>query len=183
MKVFAREYANRTEAVDNAVFFRGKEVEKSPAHGMETIFVVGVQPFTEILRWVEEYSIDTKNPIRHVCFGANKSFNPVTDLDWDNWVSMIRSLLKEDLWVTLDFDAAYAEQLHETGLCEYRRFIPIVSVTLPYIGLFNYNTVVKIADSGFDATNPGVWCHSLHDLMDSDKFTSWDTYQEDKLVK
>jgi len=181
-QIYPREYANRVDVVDNASFFRGLEAEHTPAYGMETIFVVGVQPFNEILGWVEKYSTGDK-PIRHVCFGANKSFKPETNDDWINWVSMIRSLLNEDLWVTLDLDSSYSETLLEFGLCEYRRFIPIISVTLPYIGIFNYNTVVKIADLGFDNSNPGVWCHSLHDLMDKDKFTPWDKYQEDRLVK
>lgn len=182
MKPYVREYANRVDPIEDAVFFRGLEAEHSPAHGMETIFVVGIQPFTEILGWVEKYSVGDK-PIKHVCFGANKSFNPIDDDEGEEWKNMIRSLLKEDLWVTLDLDTKYVAWLHDSGLCEFRRFIPIISVTLPYVSLFNYNTVVKIADSGFDETNPGVWCHSLHDLMDSDKFTSWDKYQEDRLVK
>ena len=36
---------------------------------------------------------------------------------------------------------------------------------------------------GFDATNPGVWCHRLDKLMDIDSFTSWDKYNEDKMLK
>lgn len=183
MNEYVREYSNRITPATDVKFFRGKEVEKSPAHGMETIFVVGIQSVTEILTWVEEYSVDTKSPIRHVCFGANKSFKPTTDAEWDSWVSMIKSLLKEDLWVTLDFDASHTEMIHESGLCEFRRFVPIISITLPYLSLFNYNTTVKIADSGFDTTNPGVWCHRLDSLMDHDRFTSWDTYRDDKVVK
>lgn len=182
MSTYTREYANRVDPVENAAFFRGLEAEHSAAHGMETIFVVGIQPFTEILGWVEKYSNDDK-PIKHVCFGANKSFNPETACELDDWCNMIRSLLKEDLWVTLDFDSKYAEDIIGNGLCEFRRFIPIISITLPYIDQLNYNTTVKIADIGFDATNPGVWCHSLHDLMDRNKFTSWDKYQEDKLCR
>jgi hypothetical protein len=177
-----REYANRTDTIDDAIFFRGLEAEHTPAYGTETIFIVGIQPVTEILQLVEKYCTETKN-ITHVCFGANKSFNPANNDEWEQWENMIRPLLKEDLWVTLDFDVKYAEQLHECGLTEYRRFIPIISITLPYISLFNYNTVVKIADKGFDESNPGVWCHSLHDLMDNDKFTNFDQYKEDRLIK
>lgn len=182
MKKFEREYANRVDPVDNAAFFRGLEAEHTPAYGMETIFVVGVQPFNEIIGWVEKYSTGDK-PIRHVCFGANKSFDAQTRDDWINWVSMINSLLSEDLWVTLDLDISHSETLLRYDLCKHRRFIPILSVTLPSVEQFNYNTIVKIADDGFDSTNPGVWCHSLHDLMDKNCFTSWDQYQEDRLVK
>lgn len=182
MKPYVREYANRVDPVDNAKFFRGLEAEHTPAHGMETIFVVDIQPVSEILGWVEQYSTEEKE-IRHVCFGANKSFNPSGIDEGEKWKNMITSLLKEDLWVTLDLDAIYVAWLHDSGLCEFRRFVPIISVSLTYVSLFNYNTVIKISDSGFDATNPGVWCHRLHDLMDSEKFTSWDKYQEDRIVK
>jgi hypothetical protein len=47
------------------------------------------------------------------------------------------------------------------------------------IGLFNYNTTVKIDDTTWGDTNPGVWTHSLHSLMDRSNFTSWDKYTED----
>jgi hypothetical protein len=72
-------------------------------------------------------------------------------------------------------------EFHDGSLCEYRRFIPMISVKLPYTKLFNYNTVIKIDDRDFEATNPGVWCHRLHDLMDPAKFTDWDRYTEDNI--
>jgi hypothetical protein len=40
--------------------------------------------------------------------------------------------------------------------------------------------MLKIDDKDFDATNPGVWCHSLHSLMSRETFTSWDDYKGDK---
>jgi len=55
----------------------------------------------------------------------------------------------------------------------------MISVKLPYIGLFNYNTTVKIDDTTWGNTNSGVWTHSLHSLMDRSNFTSWDKYTED----
>ena len=53
---------------------------------------------------------------------------------------------------------------------------------IPYIKQWNYNTMVKIDDRGFKETNPGVWCHSLHDLMDREKFTDWNKYGNDKIT-
>ena len=35
----------------------------------------------------------------------------------------------------------------------------------------------------FDATNPGVWTHSLHKLMDRRKFTPWTDYAKDEVIK
>ena len=56
-------------------------------------------------------------------------------------------------------------------------------VVVPYVAQWNYNTMIKIDDKDFKASNPGVWCHSLHDLMDRNKFTDWSKYGLDKVLK
>lgn len=159
-------------------FFTGIEVEHTPAHGMETLFVVGVQP-------KEEITPRLKTPGQHIYFGANQSFpNPeVNDFDtWEAWTGMIVHYLDQGYLCTLDIDVSSVEGLGEGVLCEYDNFIPMISVKMPYIHLLNYNTIVKIDDKDFKATNPGVWCHSLHNLMDRKTFTGWSSYTKDKPV-
>ena len=56
----------------------------------------------------------------------------------------------------------------------------MISVKLPYIQQLGYNAIIKLDDKDFKASNPGVWCHSLHDLMDREKFTDWSKYSLDK---
>jgi len=184
-----RNYVNTTEET-TANFFYGVEVEHTPAHGMETLFVTGIQPLDTILAYADPtpavrdlYLGRSTGAIKHIYCGANQSYHPIDVEEHTQWDDMVYSLLKQGYWVTLDFDSRYAEEVHESGLCEKRKFIPMVSVKLPYIGLFNYNTTIKIDDKGFEETNPGVWCHRLHDLMDSTKFTNWDAYKEDKVIK
>ena len=46
-----------------------------------------------------------------------------------------------------------------------------------------YSLEIKSHDKDFSATNPGVWCHSLHDLMDRNTFTSWAEYTKDEVIK
>jgi hypothetical protein len=75
------------------------------------------------------------------------------------------------------------EEFHEGGLCERDRFIPIIKVPIPYIKLWNYNTCVKIDDQDFAATNPGVWVHQLHDILNRDRFTDWSKYSQDTVVE
>jgi hypothetical protein len=48
---------------------------------------------------------------------------------------------------------------------------------------YNYNAILKIDDKDFEATNPGVWTHRLHDLLEHEKFTDWDQYKEDEIIK
>jgi hypothetical protein len=160
-----------TEGRQNVDYFIGVEVEHTPMKGERTLFVVGVKPVEEIVLKV--------NNLRHIYLGTSQSFNPQTYEDWKSWNYMITGLLELGYWVTLDFDASYARDFHEEGWCENDHFIPMISVKLPYIGLFNYNTTVKIDDTTWGDTNPGVWTHSLHSLMDRTNFTSWDKYTED----
>ena len=167
-------------------FFVGNEIEASPVNGHRTLFVVGLQT-NEAIDW-QRGAIDSKarNPITHIHFGANQSFpNPaLTDAKtWSAWERMIQPWLDRGYWCTLDLDSSAVEGLCEGGLCEQAQFIPMISVKLPYIKLLGYNATIKLDDKDFKATNPGVWCHSLHDLLDRKTFTSWDQYTKDEVIK
>jgi hypothetical protein len=160
-------------------FFIGTEVEHSPALGMRTLFVVGIQDPTEIVAMAQ------KNNCPHIYFGANQSFpNPaVNSGEWTHWENMIGVCLMHGAWCTLDVDVSAAEGLLEGTLIDHDHFIPMISVKLPYAKLYNYNTTIKIDDKDFQATNPGVWCHSLHELKNRAVFTDWSKYSQDEVIK
>ena len=165
------------EGHDNVSFFFGKEVEKTPAFGKQTLFVVGVQSVDDIVHHFD------RNPrgVEHIFFGANHSFCPDPEdfTEWQRWEIMITHFLKLGYLCSLDIPVKCVEGFNDTGLNEYRNFIPQIRVSVPYIRLWNYNTMIKIDDNDFDATNPGVWTHSLHSLMSRETFTDWDQYNED----
>jgi len=158
------------------VYFIGSEVEKTPAYGMKTLFVVGLQPYAEVTAMLTE-------DIHHIFFGANHSFNPNGADEWQRWEELIREFLDNGYLCSLDIPITKVEEFHEGGLCELNNFIPQIRVAIPYIRLWNYNTMLKIDDTGFNDTNPGVWCHSLHDLQERSKFTSWTQYNNDEIKK
>ena len=167
-------------------FFVGTEVEASPVNGHRTLFVVGLQTVEDIDWKRGEIDAKARNPITHIYFGANHSFpNPnINDSEtWDAWERMVQYWLDRGYWCTLDFDVASTEGLCESALCEHAQFVPMISVKLPYIKLLGYNATIKLDDRDFSATNPGVWCHSLHDLMDRGAFTSWAEYTKDTVIK
>jgi len=169
-----RDYS--TGKADDAVFFTGVEVEHTPALGMKTLFVVGVHEIEDIEQHL------TKD-IKHIFFGANHSYRPVTNGDYEAWEDMIEHFLQEGYLCTLDISLDYAEEFLDGPLVEYHKFIPQIRVPLPYIEQWNYNTTIKLDDRDFKSTNPGVWCHQLHDLKDRAKFTPWDDYGNDEIVK
>ena len=43
--------------------------------------------------------------------------------------------------------------------------------------------MVKIDDKDFKASNPGVWCHSLHELQKRRVYTDWSEYVGDTTIK
>ena len=163
-----------TGEASDVQFFIGKEIEHTPAFGKLTLFVTGIHP-------VEEIALNL-NGAEHIFFGANHSFNPQTPEEWDTWQNMIQFFLDKDYLCSLDIPLSAVEEFNDGGLNESDNFIPQIRVPIPYIKLWNYNTMLKIDDKDFKATNPGVWSHSLHKLMDRDNFTSWDKYKEDKIL-
>ena len=63
---------------EDITVFTGIEIERTPAYGMKTLFVVGVaneQMITELAK---------NNDCKHIFFGANHSFNPKND-DYHYW--------------------------------------------------------------------------------------------------
>jgi len=172
-----RDYATGSET--NIEFFIGDEVEHTPAFGMRTLFVTGLQSVDEI------YSIVVDNECKHIFFGANHSFNPGFDdyKEWKLWEEMIEYFLDLGYLCSLDIPLSAVEQFNDGGLNDYNNFIPQIRVPIPYIKLWNYNTMLKIDDKDFKATNPGVWTHSLHDLKDRSKFTDWSQYKNDEIIK
>jgi hypothetical protein len=160
-----------TEGRQQVDYFIGTEVENTPMKGQRTLFVVGVKPVDEIVSKVSD--------LKHIYLGTSQCFKPVTTDDWRAWSRMINGLLDIGYWVTLDFDVKYASDIHEMSFTENHRFIPMISVKLPYIKLYNYNAVLKIDDTTWGDTNPGVWCHYLHDLQDRKVYTDWKDYVGD----
>ena len=173
-----REYTSGTaEAI---TFFVGDEIERTPAYGMKTLFVVGVQSVASILEMAGE------NYCKHIYFGANQSFPKLATDDadeWRPWERMIDQCLDAGYWCTLDFDVSVVQGVLEMPVIGHRRFIPQVSVKLPYLQQLGYNATIKLDDIDFEYSNPGVWCHSLHSLTTRETFTDWDQYGKDEIIK
>ena len=163
----------------NTKLFVGQEVEHTPAHGQKTLFVVGIQDKDLI----EAAAVAHK--CTHVYFGANQSFPKIdtNSAEWTRWENMIFPFLGQDYWCTLDIDVNQVEGLLESGLTEHYKFIPMISVKLPYLQQLGYNATIKLDDKDFAASNPGVWCHQIHDLMTRNKFTDWSRYTQDEVIR
>jgi len=173
-----REYDTGT--AESVTFFTGTEIELTPAYNMQTLFVVGVQDVARITE------IAGENYCKHIYFGANQSFPKLATDDadaWRPWERMIDQCLEAGYWCTLDFDVAVVQGVLECTFIGHRRFIPQISVKIPYLTQLGYNATIKLDDLDFDHSNPGVWCHSLHSLTTRETFTDWDQYRKDEIIK
>ena len=164
-----RDY-NDGEATD-VRFFTGIEIEKTPAFGLKTLFVVGIQDVKTIK------AIYNAKQCEHIYLGANQSLNVI-----EPWDEFIIEVLKTGVLTTIDFDVRHVEWATEAGFGEYNNAICQISVKVPYATQLGYNATIKIDDTDFKASNPGVWCHQLHDLMDRDKYTDWTEYSKDEII-
>ena len=168
-----------TEERQKVVYFTGYEVEHTICYGMKTLFVVGTPPLAEILEQAQTQLVT------QIYFGTSQSFNPqaMTYEEYSAWDEVIKGCLDAGFWVALDFGVEHIEGVIESGYSEYARFVPMISVKLPYINQLNYNATIKLDDITWGATNPGVWTHHLQSLMGKDKFTYWDQYTQDAEIK
>ena len=170
-----------TGTANSVKYFVGDEIEVSPAFNLRTLFIVGVLAPEEIT------AIATQHKCDHVYFGANQSF------DGNNigeWVRQIEHVLRLGFWATLDFDVRYAgcPDSHKppawfVQLNTFDQFVPMISVKIPNLTMYNKNATLKIDDIGFDATNRGVWCHNLDKLLDDTVLTEWSEYANDEIIE
>jgi hypothetical protein len=167
-----------TEERQQTTFFTGYEVEHTIAYGMLTLFVVGTPPLAEILELAQTHEV------KQIYFGTSQSFDPqnMTREEYAPWDEVVRGCLEAGYWVALDYDVRHHEGILESGYCEYKRFIPMISIKLPYINQLNYNATIKLDDNTWGATNPGVWTHHLASLMRKENYTYWDQYTQDKEI-
>jgi hypothetical protein len=168
-----------TDERQDVVYFTGYEVEHTVAYGMFTLFVVGTPPLEEILAQAQQHDV------KQIYFGTSQSFNPkdISQEEYSAWDEVIVGCLDAGYWVALDFGVEHIEGVLESGYNEYAKFIPMISVKLPYINQLNYNATIKLDDCTWGATNPGVWTHHLQSLLSKDKFTFWDQYTQDTEIK
>jgi hypothetical protein len=164
------------DGVRNGIdFFVGKEVEKTPTEGLKTLFVVGKQSLQEIVNLAKE------NQCQHIYLGANHSFKALSDFDQVIILNTAKSLLDKEYWVTIDIPQSLKISGLQTLLTN-PKFSLIYSVTVGDIMKMKGNVVIKIDDKDFKATNPGVWCWSVRDLITDEHFTDWEQYKGDTVL-
>jgi hypothetical protein len=173
---------------ENVKFFVGPEVEQTPAFSKKTLFVVGLQDTALVEKLARE------NKTQHIFLSANRSFDSVElkngvymvgDTLASDWEKQIHYLLDTGFMVSLDYPAhKHVDVLRilNPGIWQSRNFVPVLSVAVPNVSTSSVNLTIKIDDSNFKETNPGVWCMHHSEVTDSNRFTSWNEYGDDVII-
>jgi hypothetical protein len=67
-------------------------------------------------------------------------------------------------------------------LLQNKKFTIVYALPIENIMQIKGNVVIKLDDSDYKATNPGVWCWSVKDMMTEQHFTDWVEYEKDKII-
>lgn len=113
-----------TTAREDWLIFQGVEVEHTPMHGRETVFVVGMVPIARITRWASETISN------HIYLGANHS---CTGDNFFTLCALARALLLDGYDVTFDFPSL-PDLMLRNGLDQlriFRNFYPMLSLPVP----------------------------------------------------
>ena len=160
---------------ENIDFFVGKEVEKTKTKGKKTLFVVGMKRTAAIVRHAEA------NNCKHIYFGANHSFKALAGDEIVSLANQLQYFLDHDYWVT--FDTSPTPRFQDIiDLLTYKKFSIVYGLRMDNVKKMKGNVIIKIDDADFKATNPGVWCWPVRDMLNEQHFTDWQEYTKDKII-
>ena len=138
------------------------------------MFVAGLQPTSKIIKHAEE------NKVEHIYLGANHSFVP--NLDWN--YNTVNKCITAGYLVSLNYPINYHNNVIKelNNLYKNENVITKISLHFPELEHENPNLNIKIDDIDFEETNNGVWCFNLSDVCTDDNKTTWDKYKSDKIL-
>ena len=153
------------------VYFVGDEIENTIAKGFRTLFVFGTRDVKEIMDLADHHNC------KHIYFGTSQSYDGN-----EKFTTVMKELLENKYWVTLDFGIEFIETVTDTGLMKFERFIPMVSAKIPNIYKLNKNTTLKIDDVTWGHSNTGVWSKNLKAITENMHYTDWSEYVVDTVI-
>lgn len=171
-----RTYENMV--TNTAKMFVGNEVERTPYFGLRTLFVVG-SPQDQV-----EFIIDLakQNDCEHIFLGANHSYEPATIEEANEW-SMAISKLSKKFKVSIDVGSNFLHYFRRSKAHLVKDVCLQVRLEISDMKEYNNLVMIKIDDSGFRHSNPGIWTLPLTKICVDENFTGWDAYTQDRIVK
>ena len=165
----------KTGTKEGVGLFSGKEIEHTPAYGLQTLFLA-----KNGLTYDQIKELCVKVDAEAVYFGANRSFmNNIA-----NQPLQINRLLNDGYFVTIDYQYAIHDAVKKnySAVWNHEKFIPLCSIIFENTDE-DSNLCFKIDDVDFDKTNKGVWTMSMKDFKSKAGFTKWNEYKQDEPIE
>ena len=160
---------------ENVKVFSGKEVEHTPAYGLQTLFLA-----RNDLTYDQIKELCVKVDAEAVYFGANRCF--VNNLATQPM--QVNRLLNDGYYVTIDYQYAIHNEVKKrySAVWQHEKFIPFCSVIFENSEEDN-KLCFKIDDIDFNTSNKGVWTMNMEDFKKQAGYTTWDEYKQDKPIE
>ena len=160
---------------ENVKVFSGKEVEHTPAYGLQTLFLA-----RNDLTYDQIKELCVKVDAEAVYFGANRCY--VNNLA--NQPMQVNRLLNDGYFVTIDYQYAIHNEVKKrySAVWQHEKFIPFCSVIFENSEEDN-KLCFKIDDVDFNTSNKGVWTMNMEDFKKQAGYTTWDEYKQDKPIE
>ncbi len=160
---------------ENVKVFSGREVEHTPAYGLQTLFLA-----RNDLTYDQIKELCVKVDAEAVYFGANRCY--VNNLA--NQPMQVNRLLNDGYFVTIDYQYAIHNEVKKrySAVWQHEKFIPFCSVIFENSEEDN-KLCFKIDDVDFNTSNKGVWTMNMEDFKKQAGYTTWDEYKQDKPIE
>lgn len=166
--IMQRSYANNISS-STVTKFIGTEVEKSPAYGLRTLFVT-----SDDCQYALSHEFDINN-VNHVYLNANHS-------DPFNIPIHVLLLLQQNLnvkYMTIEVFTREEFELIANIALEFDKILIMWSVAIPDVLSIGNRVTIKLDDSTFNHSNPGVYCMSALEFITNSHETKWNEYTQD----
>ena len=163
-----------TNKYENVIFYCGPEVNHTAANGLKTLFVMGFRGTQQIIE------LANFNSFRAIHLGIHGTFQKNKNL-----ASQLPLLLETGLRITLEYpiDAhQFVLDMLPDGVRTHPNFIPLINCEIDKIALTSKNLAVKFNDTEFGGGNRGVWTLPVNEIMDSNRFASWEDHENEEIL-
>ena len=168
-----RDYS--TGVKEDVKVFSGKEIEHTPAYGLQTLFLA-----RNDLTYEQIKDLCVMVDAEAVYYGAKRTFlNNVA-----NQPLQINRLLNDGYYVTIDYQYNIHDEVKKrySAVWQHEKFIPFCSIIFENTEE-DTRMCFKIDDVDFNKTNKGVWAMGMEDFKSKAGYTKWEQYKQDQPIK
>ena len=165
----------KTGVKEDVKVFSGKEIEHTPAYGLQTLFLA-----RNDLTYEQVKDLCVEVNAEAVYYGANRTFLN----NFANQPLQINRLLNDGYYVTIDYQYKLHDEVKKrySAVWQHEKFIPFCSIIFEN-SEEDTKMCFKIDDVDFNKTNKGVWAMSMQDFKSKAGYTEWEQYKQDQPIE